>query len=84
MEHRFAKIFLTSVDDNIYVLIVLFTNISMKLSRFLVNLLSIAFSSFSEHFPALKFSFFIFQEGPQWKYSFLVCFFLCYPSYHNI
>ena len=42
--YRFVKIFLTSVDDNIYVLIVLFTNISMKLSRFLVNLLSIAFS----------------------------------------
>ena len=38
-----------------------------KLSRFLVNLLSIAFSSCYQHCPTLKFSFFIFQKGPQWK-----------------
>ena len=33
MEHRFVNIFLISGDDNIYVLIVLSTNIFIKLSR---------------------------------------------------
>ena len=35
--YRFVKIFLICRDENIYVLIVLFTNISSKLSRFLVS-----------------------------------------------
>ena len=39
MEHTgFVNIFLISGDDNIYVLIILFTNISIKVSRFFVNL----------------------------------------------
>ena len=45
------------------------------------NLLSIAFSSFYQHCPTLKFSFFIIQTGPQWKYSFLAL--LHYPSHYN-
>ena len=35
--YRFVNIFLICGDENIYVLIVLFTNILTKLSRFLVS-----------------------------------------------
>ena len=85
--YRFINIFLICWDENIYLLIVLFflflfTSISIKLSRFFLNLLSIAFSSFQQHFPTLKFFFFIYQKGSQWKYSVLA--FLRYPSHHNI
>ena len=27
---------------------------------------------------------FIFQKGPQWEFSFLFIFILCYPIHHNI
>ena len=83
--YRFINIFLICWDENIYLLIVLFflflfTSISIKLSRFFLNLLSKAFSSFQQHFATLKFSFFIYQKESQWKYSFLAFFALSQPS----
>ena len=79
--YRFVNIFLISGGDNIYILIVLLQIFLLNYPvSSLVNLLSIAFSSFYQHRSSLKFSFFIFQKGPQWKYSFLAFFALSQPS----